>query len=259
MRTGWGNIWKQKTIWIFGALPILYDIFRFYLKQLDLYIFWQLLNLVGSSFDVVLFFVSIIGVPYNAYRFATGETTDFQTTMSAVKKFGGRIVGCSCLSVIVTLVFLGPLLLFFADRSANPPELPRLFVLATSLLGFISGIVDIAAFEFFAGDRGIWETIKNATKLFISHFQSLAILGGIVTLIVMGISFFIAAVIVGIQSGFDMEAIMNIDFILPGQSIPQNIFCQLMVYVEVVIMTVFRSSAFAAAYQKYAGIKPADA
>src|SRR5260221_13746767 len=95
IRHGWKSILKQKTIWLFSALPILNQLFDVFQVKRPTALFQSLIFLFASLIFFILSFFSYIGVPYLAYCFLIGKPATIQETMSAVKKFSGRVIGCS--------------------------------------------------------------------------------------------------------------------------------------------------------------------
>lgn len=72
VRHGWKSIWKQKTIWLFSALPIFNQLFNTFQIKRDTNLLLQFILLILDFIFIILSFTSIIGVPYLAYRFLIG-------------------------------------------------------------------------------------------------------------------------------------------------------------------------------------------
>src|SRR5215207_5173238 len=115
IRHGWKNIWQQKTIWLFSSLPILNQLFNVFQVKRPTDLFSSFVSLIASFIFIILFYVSYIGVPYLAYCFLIGKSVTVPETLSAVKKFSGRVIGCSCLGFLA----LSPLLFWALAVSIN--------------------------------------------------------------------------------------------------------------------------------------------
>ena len=109
--------------------------------------------------------------------FPMGKDVNVPDTFSAVKKFAWRMLGSSCLLVLVLMPFVCGLLLFGIDRSTVPAHISDWAILLFLPFSLFSGMSDFTMFEFFTYDGGIRESLKNTWGLFTSHFSTLAILG----------------------------------------------------------------------------------
>ncbi|HVN16446.1 MAG TPA: hypothetical protein VMT73_11945, partial [Anaerolineales bacterium] len=97
---GWKSIWKQQTIWLFSALQIVYSLLNIFLVGKTTTLLFLFVWLLADIIAIVLILVSYIGVPYLAYCFLTGRPATVRETLSAVKKFSGRVIGCSFLAIL---------------------------------------------------------------------------------------------------------------------------------------------------------------
>src|SRR4030095_13419969 len=100
IRHGWENIWKQKTVWLFSALVILNQLFNVFQTKRPTELFPSLIFLVTSCFLLILYYVGYIGVRYLVYCSLIGEPATIQETLFAVRKFFGRVLGCSCIVLL---------------------------------------------------------------------------------------------------------------------------------------------------------------
>ncbi|MCK7483263.1 MAG: hypothetical protein M0C28_44120 [Candidatus Moduliflexus flocculans] len=120
----------------------------------------MLLYLLLSVIAMIVWIVSVIGVPYLAYSFSIDRSVTIRETLGAVRRFLWRILGCSCLGALVFLPFF-----FLAFRNRT-----------TKFLGFSShkhsslgnhASLDIwlpmsfVAFGFFENDWGIREKSRK--------------------------------------------------------------------------------------------------
>jgi hypothetical protein len=254
MRHGWRNIWKQKTIWVFSALSIISPFFRVFVTEPDLNSFWLPTYLAAIVLILILFFISLTGVPYAAYCFSIGKKVDAGETLSAIKKYAWRLLCSNCLVFLVLLPFMCLALVFTLNTSPESSQITVRWIFMLPLALF-TGMWDFTMFELFANDRGIQESMKNAWGLFTAHFSTLAILGMIIPIVFRFFDIFSGIFTVLIQSGFDMTALRDINFLNPSASLGTNLLFVFMNGIAQIVITPFISSAFALAYVKYAGVK----
>lgn len=250
MQQGWRNIWKQKIIWLFSALPLItrpvLNTFQRGEQNIAILLLYLALNIVASVLGVI----SLIGVPYLAYRFSTGGSATIQETLGAVRRFSGRIIGCSC---IVILLFLPVFLLAFGIALRNSPASQAISIASLVImpLSIFSCLWSFVTFGFFENDWGIRKSIENAWNLFTSHFGTLAILGTCLVLIFRLSSGLIGVLTVLIQSGFDMASLVNLNFVNPSMTLGKNPIFLLLNGINQILYATFSTSVFVLAYLKY--------
>jgi hypothetical protein len=256
LRQGWNNIWKQNTIWLFGALPILVQLFPSSQSKPVQDLSDVFLPLVALIILLISALLSIIGVPYLAYCFSIGKPASVQETLSAVRKFSARVIGCSCLGFLIFSPCLFLILGISMDNTTQPPHISNKATLLFLPFSIFSALFDISFFGFFANDSGIRRNLKDAWALFTAHFGILAILG--IILVIMSHLFSVAAGIstLFIQSGFDITSLSKLDYINPSMTLNRNILFILTNGLGQTIFSVFSASVFALAYLKYSGVKP---
>ena len=223
LRQGWNNIWKQNTIWLFGALPIFHQLFIAFQIEPGQNLSGSLLSLVEVLISTILSLVSFMGVPYLAYCFSIGRSSTVQETLFAIRKFSGRVIGCSCLVFLILVPYLFLAFTISTNTSTQQLELSNQFTLILFPLSIFSAMVDFSFFGFFANDSGIRKNLKAAWELFTAHFGVLAMLG-----IILGIMFRIFSTAAGIstlliQSGFDLTSLSKLDYINPSMTLSRNI------------------------------------
>jgi len=255
LRQGWSNIWKQNTIWLFGALPILDQLFLAFQIEPGRDLSGSLFSMVEILISIILSLVSLIGVPYLAYCFSIGRSSTIQETLFAIRKFSGRVIGCSCLGFLILSPCLLLILGISMDNTTQPPHISNKFILMVFPLSIFSAMGSFSFFGFFANDSGIRKSLKDAWALFTAHFGVLAMLG--IILVIMFRVFSAAAGIstLLIQSGLDVRSLSNLDIINPSVSLSKNILFVLINGLGQTIFSVFSASVFAAAYLKYSGAK----
>ena len=252
---GWQNIWKQKTIWLFSALPVIgqlvlpdYDRREQNLVLLCLYLMVSILTIVVSV-------VSFIGVPYLAYCFSIGKSATIQETLLAIRKFAGRIIGCSVLAVLLLLpCFFLVLAIAFKDAD-HPLPVSNIAILVFLPLSIFGCLWNFSIFGFFENDWGIRKSIEHAWSLFTAHFGALALLGVLIVVILRISSAMAGAVAVLIQSGFDVTSLSNLNFVDPSTTLGKNVLFGLIDGVNQTIYNTFSTSVFVLAYLKYSGVK----
>jgi hypothetical protein len=255
MRHGWKSIWKQKAIWLFSLLPILNQLFNVFQVKRPTDLFSSLVSLIASFISIILFYVSYIGVPYLTYCFLIGEPATIQETLSAVKKFAGRVIGCSCLGFLV----LSPLFFWAIAVSINSSTRTLEFSNKTLLVflpfSIFTALWQFTVVAFFENDWGIRQSLDKAWNLFKSHFGVLAILGLILTIIFRMYSALSGTLAVLIQSGFDITSVSNLNMLNPSASLSKNLLFGLIDGIGQAILTPLSASIFISAYLKYSVVK----
>jgi hypothetical protein len=255
MRHGWKNIWKQKTIWLFSALPILDQLFRIFQIKRGTDLLSSFIWLVISFALIVLFYVSYIGVPYLAYCFLIGKSVTIQETLSAVKKFAGRVIGCSCLGFLALSPLLFWVLAISINSSTRTLELSNKTILALLPLSIFTALWQFTLVAFFENDWGIRQSLDRAWNLFKGHFGVLAILGLILTIVFKVYSAMSGTLTILIQSGFDATSINDLNMFNPSASLSKNVLFVLINGIGETILTTLSASVFISAYLKYSDVK----
>jgi hypothetical protein len=252
---GWKNIWQQKAIWLFSSLPILSQLFPVFQSKLEPSSLLSLLDLVESFISIILWLASVTGVSYLAYCFSIGELATVSETISAIKKFSGRVFRFSCLGFLIIV----PCLLFAITTSTRNPNFPANLsinlILATLPLSLFTAVWYFSIIEFFANDLGIWKSIKKAWILHTDHFKILASIGIILTGTFQIIIAVAGGLAVLIQSGFDTTSLSNLNFINPYASLSHNILFLLLSAAIQIIWSPFIASVFTLAYLKFSSAK----
>lgn len=255
MQNGWKNIWRQNTIWLFSALPIFDPIFRAVQIKHELNPPWLLFYLVESFISIILIYVSLIGVPYLAYCFATGKSVTIRETLIAIRKFSGRVIGCSCLGLLLLSPCIFLAYAISTNNSTQPLQISNtatIFFFAASLF---SAFFSFCIFGFFANDSSIRKSVGHAWDLFTSNFSVLATLGLIMMIISRMYVVMSGILTVLIQSGFDISSFRNLNYINPYLSLSKNIVYVLLSMIGQIIFTALNASVFALAYLKYSQVK----
>lgn len=255
MQHGWKSIWKQKAIWLFSALPILNQLFNIFQVGRDAEMLLRFISLIIDFVFIILSFISIIGVPYLAYRFLIGDSATIQETLSAVKKFSGRVIGCSCLGVLALSPIFFLVLATSTDSSTRTPEISNKINLVFLPLSIFAALWQFTFIAFFENDWGIRQSLDKAWSLFKGHFSVLAILGLILAIIFKVFSTISGILTVLIQSGFDVASINNFNIFNPFASLNKNLLFILINGIGQIIFTPLSASIYVSAYLKYSDVK----
>ncbi len=250
IQDGWKTIWKQKIIWLFSALAVLQQIFAtIQTKGLSPWP-WLFLSL-AQFLSLVLYFVSIIAVPYLAYSFTIGRTVNVQETLSAVRKFAWRVIGCCCLGALILIPCLFLAVRFPIYISNQPLQSSDKVLLIMLPLSIINAMPNFALFGFFANDWGIRQSLKNALSLFTAHFGVLVMLGIIMAIIFRAYSIASGVLTVLIQSNLGIVSLSKLNYFNPSASLSSNMLFILLSGICQTIYIPFNSSILALAYLKY--------
>ena len=249
-------MWQQKTIWLFSALSIapqlLFRIFPIK-PQPSLLVLLLLIGILIIS--IYFWYASVIGVPYLAYCFSIGRTMSIRETLFAINKFSGRVVGFSCLSVLILVPCFLLVAIFSTRDSAFPANLSANLLLAFLPLSIFNSIWDFSIIGFFAKDLGVRKSIKEAWTLFSNHFIVLASIGIILRGILQIINIIVVCLTLLIQSGFDTTSLSNLNFINPSLSLSHNILFLLINAVVQISWPPFTAFVFILAYLKFSSAK----
>lgn len=255
MRHGWKSIWKQKIIWLFSAVTILSQLYNLVQVKRPTDLLPTLISLASSLFFIFLFYVSYIGVPYLAYNFLIGKSVTVQETLSAVKKFSGRVIGCSCLGFLAMSPILFWVLVVSINSSTHRLEISNNTILALMPLSVFTALFQFTIVGFFENDCGVRQSLDKAWSLFKNHFGVLAILG-LILAIIFRVYFVLSGVLtVLIQSGFETTSISNLNVLNPSTSLSKNLLFVLINGIGQIIFTPLSASIFISAYLKYNDVK----
>ncbi len=194
-------------------------------------------------------------MPYLAYCFSIGKSATIQETLIAVRKFLGRVLGCSCLG----LLLLSPLLLWVLTVDFNSTthtfQFSNKTILPFLLVSAFTALPEFTIVVFFENNWGIRKSLEKAWNLFISHFGVLAMLGLILYIIFATYSAAAGILTVLIQSGFYITSISKLNLFDPSASLSSNVLFLLLYGIGYIILTPCRASIFISAYLKYSDVK----
>jgi len=255
IQRGWQNIWKQKTIWFFSALPVISELFFRTYNRGEQNLVLLCLYLVITILVIVLEVVSLIGVPYQAFSFSIGRTAAVQETLDAVRKFLWRTIGCSALGILLLLPCFLLVLGIALNNSVPPSQISSTLLLVFIPFSIFSCLWDFSIFGFFENDWGIRKSIEKAWSLFTSHFGALVLLG-ILIVVLLRISTAMTGVLtILLQSGFDIASLSKLNYIDPAATLSNNMLFELISGVNQIIFNTFSISVYALAYLKYSGVQ----
>jgi hypothetical protein len=251
IRHGWKSIWKKNIVWIFSSLYLLEQFFIFFQVKKETGLLLSFILLAESFISIALIFISYIGVPYITYCLLIGKTVTVSETLFAVRKFFGRVIGCSCLGILMLSPLLIWALFVSINNSTHTVELSNKILFAFSLLSAFTAVPTFTMVVFFENDWGIWKSVEKAWNLFIEHFSTLAILGLILAIIFKLYSALAGILTVLIQSGFDATSISTLNLLNPYASLNRNLLFLLLHGIGQLIFTPLSASIFISAYLKY--------
>lgn len=252
---GWKNIWRQKIIWLYSIPPILDQLFNILPVKRAAAPLSSFIFMVESIIFVVLSYVGMIGVPYLAYRFLIGKPATIKETSFAVNKFSGRIIGCSCLGLLVMSPFLFWALAVSMNISTHTFQFTYKAILIILPLSIFTALWQFTLVTFFENDWGIRQGLDKAWNLFKSHFGVLAILGLTLTTALRAYSAMSGILTVLIQSGIDINSISGLDLFNPYASLSKSLLFVLINGIGQTILTPLSASIFISAYLKYSDAK----
>jgi len=229
IRQGWNSVWKQKTIWLFSAIVLLNQLFNVFPIDRNPSLALRGVLIILMLISITLSLISLIGVPYLAYRSLIGSPATIRETLSAVKKFSGRVIGCSCLGALVFFPVFFVFLVLTTDRSPLTSETSNNINWALWVLGIFAALWQFTLAAFFEHDWGIRKSLEKAWGLFKNHFVVLAVLGLILALVAQAFLTLSGVLTVLIQSGFDISSINNFNFLNPFVSLRKNLLFVLIV------------------------------
>lgn len=251
MKSGWKNIWTHKNILLWSGLTLFPLIFYFYQPSTSWGVFDLALSLFLLATHLIIIMISLIGVPYLAYCYITGQGATMQETLSAIRKFFWRAIGCSCLGLTLFLPIVFFVIISSIDGQTGRFEIPSRIFLWSLPLSAISAFWDFVLFGFFANDWGIRKSLQNAWFLFKANFNTLAVLGITITLLYGSYSALSGTITVLLQSNFEIDALSQLNYLNPATTLAGNLTFSTIYGIGNVLLIPFRASIFASAYTKY--------
>jgi hypothetical protein len=250
LRQGWENILKQRTIWLFSGLNLIIQLILTRTEQEPEGI-GILISLASGSLLLILTTIQFIGVPYLAYRFSTGNPASVRDALAAVWKYLGRVIGCSCLVILILSPCLYLFAIFSQAASLQPFRNSNQFFILLLIFSLFGAILDFSLFEFFANDAGVRQALKKSWQLFTANFYVLATLSIGMYVLITVISAVLGVAAMLIQSGFDVDTLRELNYINPSASLEGNILFLLINGIWQTIYQVWSVSVFTLAYLKY--------
>jgi hypothetical protein len=254
LQHGWKNIWKQDTIFFFSALPLLDQLFQLFLTETYVSTSFPWVEQVRGLLSTFVLFISVVGVSYTAFCSSMDQSVSISEVLVAIRKFAGRIVGCSCLVFLLLSPLAYLVLAFSRNESTQPSPTSNNFALLWILFSLFAAIADFTMFGFFSNDWGLRKSLKQAWVLFTAHFGVLAALGILLAVVFRMSGILLGALSVLIQSGFDMTALGKIHLVDPLISSNSNLLFVVLNGVAQIVLSPFQSSTFAVAYRDYRAI-----
>jgi hypothetical protein len=249
LRQGWKHIWKQNNIFLFSSLMVFTNFMYFFTRGSQaspfLLIFIPIIGLVFS-------FANTIGVPFLAYRFLIGNPAGIRETFAATREFSARVIGCSCLVLLMTSPIL--LIAFFVARaySSTTNEILTLFGAIISLIFLPFGcFLDFCLFGYFGNNDDINQGLKKAWSLLVSHFWTLTTLSVVLSILGRGSLFLATILTLLVQGDLDLTSLREINLLNPGSLLTNNLLYLFISGVGSIILMPFSSLVYGSAYLKY--------
>jgi len=176
-------------------------------------------------------------------------------TLFAINKFSGRVVGFSCLSVLIIVPCFLLVVIFSTRDSTFPANLSGNLFLAFLPISIFNSIWNFSIVGFFAKDLGVRKSIKEAWTLFSNHFIVLASIGIILRGILQIINIATVSLVILIQSGFNISSLRNLNFINPAASLSNNPLFLLLNAIVQITWLPFAAFVFILAYLKFNSTK----
>lgn len=255
IQQGWKNIWRQKNIFLFSMFTLSFQIFNFFQSKFEWKSTQPLFYIILGLTSLILSLIGFIGMPYLVYCSATNKQPSIQETLSSINKFGIRVIGCSCLSILALSPIIVWALVLSIKKSTVPPQISDQIFFLSLPVSIFSAVFYLAFPSIFANDHGILQSAKDAWNTFIGHFTVLAILGILITVIFRMSSVMAGALTVFFQSGFNQIALAKIDLINPSATLGKNALFVVLNSANQIILNPLGTSAFIFAYLKYSEIK----
>jgi hypothetical protein len=258
IRDGWKNIWVQKAILLLSALSISNQLFNAIQAKHEQIFSWLPLYLMGYIISLTFLYVGYIGVPYLAYYSAIGKSATIRETLIAVRKFSGRIIGGSCLGIILIspcIVLTSVAYKYNLAQAFQTSNMVLSYILWIFPISLFSAMWSFSMFGIYANNLRLTESIEKAWDLFSSHFSILAALGIITAIISWAYSVISGILTVLIQLGFSASYFNNFIYLDPYTSLSKNTLFILLIAIGQIILVPFNYSVFVSAYLKYSKTK----
>jgi hypothetical protein len=256
LRTGWENIWKEKTIFLFAALGSVSFLFR--LLSFSPATGW--FSFIEILINLIFMCASFIGTTYIACCVSMGERVTIGKTLQAVRKSLLRIIGIFILMILSILPFFIAFYVYsiLSHQTDPTPAIVQGVYLAALPLSISTAWSYFLFAEIIVNGFGILQSLKNATSVFFAHFGSMALLGIIIWGLGQIINILLGVAAMLIKSNFDVTALATLNYINPSGSFPHNYLYQFVDMLWAIIWAAFTTSSFVFAYVKYSDIKLVD-
>jgi hypothetical protein len=256
LQHGWENLWKNRVIWLFSSLVLIYPLLRLIIPmERNANLALSLLNIVINLAAIYFTFTSLVGISVVAYCIAIGNPVDWNTAFQESQYLLGRVIVLSFVVLLVLIVPFGCIVAFFFWQFLNIKNISHNIFFAAIPLSILSAMLSFPITETIKNNTSISKSLKAGWAVFTHHFVSLAIVGFLlmIGLRVLNISVSMAAILV--EHNFDVSALSKLDFISPLLSFPNNNFYNLIVAIPQAIWQTYSASVFTFAYLNYSGAK----
>lgn len=254
LKTGWENIWKNKSLWGFGFLMLIEPIIHIFVPyQTSTELFSSLRSFVISLLSLYLSIWSMAGVSFISYRSAIGETVSLKAAYQSSKHIFWRVVGLMFALLLILSPFMCAVFIYSFKDPPQVTDFAHNFVVISMPLSALSAIFYFSLAEIIINDSKIGKSVKSAWIVFTRHFAVLIAIG-----LLLAITSYLTNIIFGAglmvaQNNLDILSLKQFDFFSPYLSFTDNNFYTLANTILTIFWRTYITSVFTVAYLKYNG------
>ena len=256
LQNGWKNLWKNRVIWLFSSLLLVYPLLRLIVPmERNANLTLSLLNLVISLASIYFTFTSLVGISFVAYCIAIGNPVDWSTAFQESQYLLLRIIVLSFVVLLVLIIPFGCVGAFFLWQFLNIKNISHVIFLAAIPLSIFSAMLYFSITETIKSNTTVAKSLKAGWAVFTHHFVTLAIVGVLLMIGLRVINISVSMAVLLVEYNFDVSALSKLDLISPILSFPNNNFYNLITAIPQAIWQTYSASVFTFAYLKYSGAK----
>ena len=252
LQQGWGNLGKNKVLWVFGSLNLIDPLIRllFPIPQYDdipSALSYIALNLAFAYLTIL----SYAGILVAAYCIVIEKPLDIKTVFQSSTKIFWRVVGLLfVLALIVSPCFLMVFIVSYKEPFQITDFAHNFFFLRI-LLSIFAAMSYFPTTVIITNDFKIGKSLKTAWAIFTSNFLILAIVGFGLDIAAYLITIIISIVTMLVQNSFNFAVLSKLDIITPYLVVNRSNFYNLVSALNRVFWRTFSASIFTLAYLKY--------
>ncbi len=253
---GWRNLWKEKLLWLFAVLGMIYPLFVMFFKS-DNSQRSLIIKVLDFIFPVFYIF-SEIGITHILNQILTDQNRDIKDSFLAVRKYFWRFEGTWILSLVLVSPFLCGTIFLLANGSISMQGYEQNLYFLILPFSFFSALQYFWYAEIIFKNSGVFTGLKTAWRVFIHHFGLLAIMGFILQLSTLGVYNVIGIPLFLIQNNFNLSSLGKFNFGNPNSSFSRNSVESLILTAFSIAIMTFSFSVFISAYHTLRGKQPVD-